>query len=304
MLALLKNYRDRFISPVMRELAALHEDVRKMSDRQAPADPLATVKTCRREAMAEKWRALDCLEAALPEDFPVTCEICGTGFPRGEAVRFKTDCRFSGGQLVRYQCPHCGAIIGPLKMLLLSEDELAADYRSHYAIYEEGDSTAAEMRTFFAMKPHLDGTYLNYGAGRWSKTLPALRGKGFHVFGYDPYSADGHAEGILTTPQELAAMKFDGIFSNNLLEHLRHPVSDIKRMKNFLNSGGYYRIRRLATSISTIIRASISYFTRDVPCLSSASARVWRSCRTRYPMILSTTITYFVPDEGVSHSCC
>ena len=139
---------------------------------------------------------------------------------------------------MRYQCPQCGAIVGPLKMLLLSEDALAADYRSHYAIYEEGDSTEAEMRTFFAMKPRLDGTYLNYGAGCWSKTLPALRGKGFHVFGYDPYSADGGAEGILTTPQELTAMKFDGIFSNNLLEHLRHPVSDIKMMKNFLNSGG------------------------------------------------------------------
>ena len=302
MLELLKNYRDKFLSPVTRELAALHEDMRQLT--ASRPDSFAGVNACRREAMAEKWRALDCLERALPDDFPVTCEICGAVFSRNKTVRFKTDCRFSGGQLVRYQCPQCGAIVGPLKMLLLSEDALAADYRSHYAIYEEGDSTEAEMRTFFAMKPRLDGTYLNYGAGCWSKTLPALRGKGFHVFGYDPYSADGGAEGILTTPQELTAMKFDGIFSNNLLEHLRHPVSDIKMMKNFLNSGGYSRIRRLATSIFTIIRASISYFTQGIPCPSFASAQVWRSCRMRYLMILSITIMYFVPDEGVSHSCC
>jgi len=33
-------------------------------------------------------------------------------------------------------------------------------------------------------------------------------------------------------------MRFDGIFSNNVLEHFRHPVQELQRMERLLHEGG------------------------------------------------------------------
>lgn len=33
-------------------------------------------------------------------------------------------------------------------------------------------------------------------------------------------------------------MRFDGVFSNNVLEHLRYPVEDLKAISAILNQGG------------------------------------------------------------------
>ena len=64
--------------------------------------------------------------------------------------------------------------------------------------------------------------YLNYGAGAWSNTIDIIRKDGFQIYGYEPY-ANGKNDGMLSK-EELTKMKFDGIFSNNLIEHLQDPI--------------------------------------------------------------------------------
>jgi CBS domain-containing protein len=161
------------------------------------------------------------------------CLICGNIVNPGDSKRYVSYDVFSGGVLVRYECSSCGAIVGPEKMLKLSDEELSADYKRHYDIYSEGDTTEHEIFTFMQFRPQKDKTYLNWGCGVWSKTLEILRERGYNVYGYEPY-ASGESPFILSSFDELKKYRFDGIFSNNLLEHLRYPVDDFIRMRSLL----------------------------------------------------------------------
>lgn len=233
----LKQYRDRLLSPVLARLNIIDDRLQCLVG-ETESDEAA--KESQRCNIEEKWRAMDCLEKALPEDLIIHCDICGADFKRNETDKFISKCIFGGGELIRYRCPECGAIIGPLKMLFLSESALSEDYARHYSVYNEGDSTEREIRSFYALKPKKSGVYLNYGAGCWSKTITNLRAEGWNVYGFEPYSIDVFAgRGVnVHDKKTLATMKFDGIFSNDLLEHLRYPVEDIAFMCSLLKDGG------------------------------------------------------------------
>ena len=43
--------------------------------------------------------------------------------------------------------------------------------------------------------------------------------------------------GVVTKLEHIKHLSFDGIFSNNLLEHLRHPVDDLRQMASLLKPG-------------------------------------------------------------------
>lgn len=230
----LKNYRDRFLRPVTERLDRLERPSAQTERTETlPGDLI-------RQMTEEKWRAADCLEAALPENYDVSCIVCGFTFPRSEADSFVSQDAFQGGRLLRYRCPRCGAIVGPIKMLLLSEEALSEDYRRLYAVYDEGDSTEWEIRTFYSLRPKRGGVYLNYGSGRWSKAIPRLRAQGWNVYGFEPYSAGMKIGGgtIVSDRKTLSTLTFDGIFSNNLLEHLRYPVDDLAYMQSLLTADG------------------------------------------------------------------
>jgi SAM-dependent methyltransferase len=125
-------------------------------------------------------------------------------------------------------------------MLSLTKEQLSEDYEWHYRVYEEGDSTAQEIRAFEALSPRREGIYLNYGSGAWSRSTEQLRERGWNVFAYEPHTAaqsasHGH---LIANSAQLSEYRFDGIYSNNVLEHLRHPVQDLRLLRGLLNPGG------------------------------------------------------------------
>ena len=124
-------------------------------------------------------------------------------------------------------------------MLSLSKEELSNEYEWHYRVFSEGDSTEQELRAFHALNPERDKKYVNWGSGAWSHSVEVLRAGGWQVFGYEPHgSASRGGDAILRSLDELIALKPSGIYSNNVLEHLRHPIEELKTMSGLLPPGG------------------------------------------------------------------
>ena len=147
------------------------------------------------------------------------------------------ECRFGGGRLERYVCPECGAIFGPLKMMRLSREQMGEEYRQSYAVYSESDCTLLEKAAFESLHPRKNGVYLNYGAGGWNRTTKELRADGYNVYDYEPYAPVESSPWVIRSFADLEKMKFDGIFSNDLIEHLQNPVVDLKVMAGLLKDG-------------------------------------------------------------------
>lgn len=192
-----------------------------------------------RHQISTKWDIIDTLEDGRNPASTLSCPLCDY---HGEAGIFDTlvaRCIFGGGELIRHQCPECDLVFGPEKMLRLSEAALSQDYEWHYQVFSEGDSTTQEVRAFHALAPDRDGIYLNWGAGAWSKSVEVLRQDGWNVYAYEPHSsASASGPYLISDREQLLAMRFDGIFSNNVLEHLRHPVQELAMMRDLLKSGG------------------------------------------------------------------
>lgn len=191
-----------------------------------------------KDAIRDKWALIDrCQSETLRADHSITCPICGHTFSSHSAERFVSECIFNGGTLLRYKCPHCGVIYGPEKMFALTDKELADDYKLHYSVYSEGDSTEQETELFYRLHPSKSGIYLNWGSGSWSRTIDNLRKEGYNVYGYDPY-APTDSEYIIKDEETLKTFSFDGIFSHDLLEHLRNPLEMFKLCSEILKPQG------------------------------------------------------------------
>ncbi|PNI00926.1 class I SAM-dependent methyltransferase [Vibrio diazotrophicus] len=186
-----------------------------------------------------KWDLIDILENEEKKEKNTSCPICGN-VEKIELVKtFISECIFLGGKLERYKCSCCGVIYGPDKVLKLADNKLGEEYRLHYSVFSEGDSTESEIRSFFTLNPKKGKKYLNYGAGSWSKTIEKLRSDGWDVYGYEPFSSnDENIPYIITSSEQLETIKFDGIFSNNVLEHLRYPITELKYISSHLKPSG------------------------------------------------------------------
>lgn len=193
--------------------------------------------------LMEKWQWVDRCEDISPPSTTLACALCHYQSDEQQFSTLRSDCAFGGGRLLRHVCPSCEAIFGPQKMLRLAPHELEHDYNVHYKIHQEGDSTASEIRAFFSLQPTPGKRYLNYGAGGWSKSVPYLRSQGWDVWAFEPH---GSAQALSNTPtdflvtswEQLQGQRFEGIFSNNVLEHLRHPCDDLQRMQTLLGPQG------------------------------------------------------------------
>lgn len=196
-----------------------------------------------RHQIALKWNLLDAVELADGEVQSVSrtsrrCPLCGHEASREHFPVYRAQCIFGGGRLVRFQCPECDLIFGPDKMFRLSAEELTQEYEWHYRVYSEGDSSDQEMRAFFSLNPSRSGVYLNYGAGAWSRTMTLLRDEGWRIHAFEPHgSALSGDSDVIASKAALGGMKFDGLFSNNLLEHLRDPVGELRFMAGLLKPG-------------------------------------------------------------------
>jgi SAM-dependent methyltransferase len=179
------------------------------------------------------WATLDQLYERLGPPHPPRCLACDGSGP----FDLRTDqCAFGGGRLDRFVCRACGCVFGPIKYLELPEAVVEADYRLLYQGYTEGDSTEQELRAFHALQPRRDGLYLNWGSGAWSSSVARLRAEGWDVWGYEPHAEtdDPH---VVKTRGEVSA-RFDGIFSNNVIEHLRDPAAQFADFLTVLKPGG------------------------------------------------------------------
>ncbi len=192
-----------------------------------------------RHQIGLRWSIVDHCERMLSTlSVDPVCPLCGHTGSTDSFKKYESQCIFQGGRLIRLQCPYCDLIFGAHKMLSLSEAELSQDYEWHYQVHVEGDSTEQEVRAFHALNPSKDGVYLNYGAGAWSRTIELLNNQGWNVYGYEPHaSATGNGKKIIGSLDALTKMQFDGLFSNNVLEHIRYPVKEFALMRSLLKPG-------------------------------------------------------------------
>jgi hypothetical protein len=190
-----------------------------------------------RHQISIKWDLVDQIEKAnsAAEKAEMICPLCNYSGIYEQFSVFMSQCIFGGGQLKRFQCPKCDVIFGANKMLVLNAKELSQDYESHYKVYQEGDTTNTEIRAFYLLKPKKSGIYLNYGAGALLKSVQILRSQGWNVFAYEPCShATCEHDYLIRNKVDLIKFKFDGIFSNNVLEHIRQPIEEFEFMKSIL----------------------------------------------------------------------
>jgi len=144
--------------------------------------------------------------------------------------------RVRRGRLERLECPECGCVFGPLKYLRTPEALVSADYALLYSFYSEGDSTEEELRAFDLLKPTRDRLYLNWGSGAWSRSVEILRAQGYDVWGYEP-NAQTDSPFVVRRREEVSA-RFDGIFSNNVIEHLFSPLDQFLDFRTLLKPDG------------------------------------------------------------------
>lgn len=188
-------------------------------------------------AVPAVWDALDRLEARTPLPERLTCLACAHDGPADAFLVREDACVFGGGRLVRHECPACGCVFGPCKYLDTPASLVAADYRLLYAHYSEGDSTEAEVRAFHALDPEPGGLYLNWGSGAWSGTVDRLRAEGWDVWGYEPHapiSREGSGHPFVVRNRGEVSALFDGIFSNNVIEHLFDPAAAFRDFRTNL----------------------------------------------------------------------
>ena len=203
-----------------------------------PAPAPVDTRTLLMHQITSHWRLVDLIASQQPPVPTLCCALCGHSAPADQFTPYSTQCQFGGGRLLRHQCPACDVIFGAQKMLALNAAELSAEYDVHYRIFTEGDYTDQEIRAFYALDPQPGGRYLNYGAGAWSRSVELLRAQGWDITAYEPTASAQQQPGLITQPEALAALRFDGIYSNNVLEHLRQPVDTLRQLASVLNPGG------------------------------------------------------------------
>ncbi len=186
-----------------------------------------------------RWFLADYIEHFLQkENRVVTCPVCRYSSAMNLLQKRESACIFEGGRLSRFECPVCGCVFGPQKMLDLTENELGEEYKISYKVFAEADTSVLENAVFQTLLPDKKKIYLNWGAGAWNSTSEKLRREGFHVYDYEPYAPCKATPWLITAKKDLFRNKFDGIFSNDLIEHLPHPVEDLLFMKSLLKDNG------------------------------------------------------------------
>ena len=187
------------------------------------------------EIVRPRWEAINFLEECILPHYEPKCILCRHSGKKEEFKIKEAQCIFGGGRLERYECPSCGCIFGPRKIVELLPVLLAQDYKDLYSVYSESDSSENEIRAFRMLSPKKNGIYLNYGSGAWSKSASVLQSEGYKVFTFDSFCEGDHPN--MLTLNEVKSRKFDGIYSNNVIEHFQDPVADFQFLRSLLKRG-------------------------------------------------------------------
>ena len=162
-----------------------------------------------------------------------TCKICKSSINLAECKQISSTCFFNHVPLDRYICPVCDVIFGTLDMINGTMEKIKGDYLFCDKTFVEHNSIESEVKTFLSINPKKEGVYLNFGCGNKCTTIPQLRKQGWNIIGYEPFVPNDQPN-IIKDKTELAKMRFNGVISNNLLEHLQDPVEDLLFMKSLL----------------------------------------------------------------------
>jgi SAM-dependent methyltransferase len=120
-------------------------------------------------------------------------------------------------------------------MLALGPEELAREYQKlHASGYRENDPTEVELGLLRQLDPEPAGVYLNWGSGERSRTQERACAQGLRLYGYDPYTSR-ESPWLVHARKHLG--QYDGIISNNVLEHLQRPVGALRNMRQHLKPG-------------------------------------------------------------------
>lgn len=156
------------------------------------------------------------------------CLICGFN---GELPIIVAESGFKNvynNPIVRYTCPACNVIFGPLDWISLPKEQLGQKYVDVYnAGWREADSTGPEWDAFSALSPEVGKRYLNWGAGSSCKTSILAKEHNLDLTDYDPFDTNPKNSNIISG-------LYDGLFSNNVIEHLQNPITDLLNMRKFL----------------------------------------------------------------------
>jgi SAM-dependent methyltransferase len=207
---------------------------RGLAERLARIESLFIVTE--RALIRGKYRALDALYAMTLPQRVLRCPICAYEAMRETFATRMSECQFGGGRLERYDCPRCGAVFGPMKMLDMAPDELQDEYRLLYETYAEADPTERELRTFASLQPTRGARYVNWGSGVRSSSTAILRRRRFQVWGYEP-TAEKNRRFVVNALDQIPR-PLDGIFSNNVIEHFLDPVQAFAEFASLLKPGG------------------------------------------------------------------
>ena len=166
------------------------------------------------------------------------CGVCDSEIDTDKCKTLQAKCIFTKTDIIRYICPCCDVIFGPLYLIDMSFPDLMETYNQLYKTYDEGANTDGEVEIAKQIFKSNDGVYLDFGCGRWSTSIGMLRANGYNVFGYEPcIEATGGNGKYVINLEKMKTMMFDGIYSFNVLEHLQHPIEDMKMLRNILKPG-------------------------------------------------------------------
>ena len=186
-----------------------------------------------------RWAVRDFGGKFKPAAQFIQCPICDHKDTNRSFLKYISRCVFNGGKLVRHKCPFCGLIFGPQKFMTLSDRQISKEYRELYSYYDEADPSAADERAFMQLRPNKEGVYLNYGSGKNIDSIKKIRSQGYKLFGFEPFSEVRATEDyMLTDILQLKLMKFDGIFTSNVIEHFMEPIKEMLFLSGLLKNGG------------------------------------------------------------------
>jgi SAM-dependent methyltransferase len=162
----------------------------------------------------------------------LTCPVCEYFGKIDNFKLFACMDIFNFGLIKRYECPKCDLIFGDFKFLTLSQEEIQKDYMDTYSYYNEA-TTDEFFINLFNNIPHItkNQKIIDYGSGFQLKYHEILNNTGYNVEKYDKYIKNNE----MIEPQHEF---YDVLFCHNLIEHVIHPINDVKEMVDLVKPGG------------------------------------------------------------------
>jgi SAM-dependent methyltransferase len=182
-----------------------------------------------KERQIQRWSKIQ-----YPCPNNLSCAICEYTDLNHNFERLYSEDIFCAGKLIRHSCPKCGLIFGDLRFLSLSEKEINDDHSDLYSYYKEGDTVPFILNNLNSLDifKNKNLSYLDFACGIGSM-IPILKNQGYNINGYDKHVKN---ENVLNN---IDNMKFDVIYTNNFIEHVINPITDIQNILIHLNDNGY-----------------------------------------------------------------